>query len=68
MRQTTERGEGIKAGTAILVGTDKNKIFEVTKNLLTNKKGYDAIAKKHNPYGDGKTSSRILKIIKRKIK
>jgi UDP-N-acetylglucosamine 2-epimerase (non-hydrolysing) len=67
MRQTTERGEGIKAGTAILVGTGENKIFEVTKNLLTNKKGYDAIAKKRNPYGDGKTSSRILKIIKRKI-
>lgn len=64
MRETTERPEGIKAGTAILIGTNKNKIVKTAKKLLKDRNEYQKIAKKKNPYGDGKSSQRILRIIK----
>jgi len=63
-RETTERSEGVKAGTAIMVGTEKEKIVNTAKKLLNNKENYQKMARKKNPYGDGKTSSRIIKIIK----
>ncbi len=63
-RQVTERTEGIKAGTAKLVGTDPDKIYREAKNLLTNKSEYEKMAQAKNPYGDGKAAWRIIKALK----
>jgi len=63
MRKTTERPEGIEAGTARLVGTDSENIFYETMKLLSDKKQYENMAKALNPYGDGKASERIYKIL-----
>ena len=63
MREVTERVEGIASGTAILVGTDKEKIVKEASLLLTNKKKYEMMSKLSNPYGDGKASHRIINII-----
>ena len=66
LRNTTERPEGIEAGTLKLVGTDEEIIYEKTKELLTNKQEYEKMSKASNPYGDGKASIRIAdSIIKR---
>ncbi|MFM7429170.1 MAG: UDP-N-acetylglucosamine 2-epimerase, partial [Flammeovirgaceae bacterium] len=65
MRDVTERKEGVDAGTAKLVGTNRQKITEEVINLMTNQNAYDSMAKAVNPYGDGKTSERILKTIKK---
>lgn len=59
LRDTTERPEGIEAGTLELVGTDEDKIFEVANKLLTDKVAYEKMAKASNPYGDGEASRRI---------
>ncbi len=67
MREVTEREEGIKAGTAKLVGTNKNRIVEEVEKLLRNKRAYSKMAKSKNPYGDGKASYRIRKIIEMEI-
>lgn len=66
MRNTTERPEAVEAGTVKLVGTDKAKIVEETKQLLNNKEYYNTMQKKHNPYGDGGAVERIIDIIKQK--
>ncbi|MCS7232179.1 MAG: UDP-N-acetylglucosamine 2-epimerase, partial [Elusimicrobiota bacterium] len=63
MREVTERTEGIKAGTAKLVGVKKETIFESTKKLLLNEKSYLKMAQAKNPYGDGKSSKRIINIV-----
>jgi len=63
MRDTTERPEGIKAGTLKLVGTDEEVIYENFKLLLDDKKAYDAMSKASNPYGDGFASKRIADIL-----
>lgn len=63
MRDTTERPEGVEAGTAKLVATDKAKIVSEANRLLDNKAAYDAMAQAHNPYGDGKASARIAKAV-----
>ena len=63
MRNVTERIEGIKAGNAKLVGTKKESIIKGVSQLLTNIKLYKKMAKSKNPYGDGKSSERIVKII-----
>jgi UDP-N-acetylglucosamine 2-epimerase (non-hydrolysing) len=63
LRDTTERPEGIEAGTLKLVGTDEETIYKETKKLLTNKKMYDSMSKATNPYGDGTASKQIVKII-----
>ena len=62
LRDTTERPEGIKAGTLRLVGTDE-KIYEETKNLLTNREEYEKMSKASNPYGDGYASERIVEAV-----
>jgi len=59
MRKVTERPEGIRAGTAKLVGTDSNSIFYETLNLLVNTDEYRKMVKAVNPYGDGHASERI---------
>lgn len=63
MRDTTERPEGIKAGTLKLVGTDEQVIYDNFKLLLENKDAYDATAKASNPYGDGLACKRIADIL-----
>jgi UDP-N-acetylglucosamine 2-epimerase (non-hydrolysing) len=65
MRNTTERPEGIKAGTLRLVGTDEQTIYSNFKELLENKDAYEAMAHASNPYGDGKASIRIADILER---
>lgn len=59
MRDTTERPEGIEAGTLKLAGTEEETIFQLANELLTNEELYLEMAKATNPYGDGKASSRI---------
>ncbi len=69
MREVTERQEGVEAGTAKLVGTNKEVILKEAFELLDNSKAYDKMAKAVNPYGDGTTSKQVLEIInKSKIK
>lgn len=63
LRKTTERPEGIKHGAAKLVGTDSEKIFKQTAELLTDKKVYEKMSKAVNPYGDGLAAKRIVDII-----
>lgn len=63
LRDTTERPEGIKAGTLKLVGTDEEIIYNETKRLLTDKKEYEKMSRASNPYGDGKASLRIVNAI-----
>lgn len=63
LRNTTERPEGIEAGTLKLVGTDEETIYEETKKLLTDKELYETMSKASNPYGDGKASQRIVDAI-----
>ena len=64
MRETTERPEGIEAGTSILVGRDRSKIVGTMCRLLDDTKEYEAIACRNNPYGDGKSSLRICESIR----
>ncbi|WAT17028.1 UDP-N-acetylglucosamine 2-epimerase (non-hydrolyzing) [Aurantiacibacter sp. MUD11] len=63
MRDTTERPEGIEAGTAMLVATDRELIFREASRLLDDAAAYEAMAKAHNPYGDGKAAMRIAKAV-----
>lgn len=63
LRDTTERPEGIKAGTLKLVGTDADTIYNETKRLLTDKNQYEMMSKASNPYGDGHASERIVDAI-----
>jgi UDP-N-acetylglucosamine 2-epimerase (non-hydrolysing) len=63
MRDTTERPEGVTAGTAKLIGTDKNRIISEIFTLLDNDAAYSAMARAHNPFGDGRASQRIAEII-----
>lgn len=63
MRDTTERPEGIKAGTLKLVGTDERVIYENFKLLLENEDAYSAMAHASNPYGDGLACKRIADIL-----
>ena len=65
MRDTTERPEGIAAGTLKLVGTDENVIYENFKLLLDDPAAYDAMAKASNPYGDGFACRRIADILEK---
>ena len=63
LRDTTERPEGIEAGTLKLVGTDEETIYNETKKLLTDSSIYEAMSKASNPYGDGHASERIVEAI-----
>lgn len=65
MRDTTERPEGIKAGTLRLVGTEENNLYENIKDLLENKESYEKMSKASNPYGDGNACKRIADIIEK---
>ena len=63
MRESTERPEGIKSGTVKLVNTNKFKIISETSKLINDKKYYKKMANLINPYGDGKASVRIIKLL-----
>lgn len=63
MRDTTERPEGIEAGTLKLVGTDEEVIYREFKKLLTDKEEYEKMSKASNPYGDGFACKRIADVL-----
>lgn len=65
MRETTERPEGITAGTAKLVGTHKDRIVTEIFSLLDDSEAYSAMARAHNPFGDGLAAQRIAEIVAR---
>jgi UDP-N-acetylglucosamine 2-epimerase (non-hydrolysing) len=67
MRETTERPEGIAAGTAKLVGTDPERIAAEAATLLTDTAAYDRMSRAVNPYGDGKAARRIREVIFRRF-
>jgi UDP-N-acetylglucosamine 2-epimerase (non-hydrolysing) len=63
LRDTTERPEGVKAGTLKLAGTDEEVIYSLADELLSDKAAHDLMAKASNPYGDGNASKRIVEAI-----
>lgn len=67
MRDTTERPEGIAAGTLKLVGTEEETIYQNFKSLLENKDEYEKMSKASNPYGDGFACKRIADIFEEKL-
>lgn len=67
MRDTTERPEGIAAGTLKLVGTNEETIYNEFKRLLTDKDEYEKMSKASNPYGDGFACKRIADILEEKL-
>jgi UDP-N-acetylglucosamine 2-epimerase (non-hydrolysing) len=64
LRDTTERPEGIEAGTLKLAGTDEETIYRLAYELLNDPKEYEKMSKASNPYGDGKASYRIVEAIR----
>ena len=64
LRDTTERPEGVEAGTLKLAGIEKQSIYDLTKELLTNDDVYKRMSQAANPYGDGEASQRICENIK----
>jgi UDP-N-acetylglucosamine 2-epimerase (non-hydrolysing) len=64
MRDVTERPEAVDAGTVRLVGAHREAIVKSISELLDNEASYAAMARAHNPYGDGKACERIIKILK----
>lgn len=67
MRDTTERPEGIEAGTLKLVGTDEETIYNEFSKLLTDKDAYDSMARASNPYGDGFACKRIAEALEKSL-
>ncbi len=63
MRETTERPEGVAAGTARLVGTDRQRIVTEIFRLLDDSEAWSAMSRAHNPFGDGKAGTRIAEIV-----
>ena len=61
MRETTERPEGVTAGTARLIGTDTDRIVSETSRLLDDYQAYRAMTRAHNPFGDGRAATRIAR-------
>ncbi len=64
LRKTTERPEGVDAGSARLVGTDTARIVAETERLLTDEAAYEEMARVNNPYGDGRAAERIWEAIR----
>ena len=63
MRETTERLEAIEAGTARLVGTERNQIVSETERLLHNEDAYKSMSQANSPFGDGHSAKRIVDIL-----
>ena len=68
MRETTERPEGVEAGTAKLVGTDAEAIVTEIFTLLDDKAAYESMARAHNPFGDGHSARRIVELIANEVR
>jgi len=68
LRETTERQEAIDSGVAKLVGTDPETILREASKLLTRSSAHRKMASRKNPFGDGKASARIAKILARQLK
>jgi UDP-N-acetylglucosamine 2-epimerase (non-hydrolysing) len=64
-RNDTERPEAVEAGTAKLIGTNRERIVSESLKLLDDKEHYESMSRAHNPYGDGKANQRILEILKK---
>ena len=64
LRDTTERPEGIEAGTLKLAGNEEQPIYQMATELLTDREAYEKMAKASNPYGDGQASERICEAIR----
>jgi UDP-N-acetylglucosamine 2-epimerase (non-hydrolysing) len=64
LRETTERPEGVAAGTLRLVGTGEEEIFSEARRLLVEPEAYRSMSAVKNPYGDGKAAGRILKVLR----
>ncbi|WP_214706831.1 MULTISPECIES: non-hydrolyzing UDP-N-acetylglucosamine 2-epimerase [unclassified Exiguobacterium] len=67
LRETTERSEGVDAGTLKLVGWDQIHIVEETRHLLTNQKAYNQMSRASNPFGDGDASVKIVEVIRKRF-
>ena len=67
MRDTTERPEGVEAGTLKLVGTSEERIYESFKELLENQDAYNKMSFASNPYGDGRASRRIADVLVKEL-
>jgi UDP-N-acetylglucosamine 2-epimerase (non-hydrolysing) len=67
MRETTERPEGVEAGTAKLVGTECDTIVTEISTLLDDKAAYEEMARAHNPFGDGQSARRIVELLANEI-
>ena len=67
LREVTERPEGVAAGTAVVVGTDRARIVSVASELLTSRAAYERMANAVNPYGDGQASGRIVKALEERF-
>jgi len=63
LRETTERPEGVEAGVAVLVGTDEERIVAEATRLLSDDEAYAAVARRANPYGDGRAAERIAAVL-----
>lgn len=68
MRDTTERPEAVEAGTVKLVGTDRAAIVREANRLLNDTAAFDAMARAHNPYGDGRAAARIRNVLQQQIR
>jgi UDP-N-acetylglucosamine 2-epimerase (non-hydrolysing) len=66
LREVTERPEGVEAGTAVVVGTDRQRIVAVASELLTSAEAYARMANAVSPYGDGRASERIVDALRRR--
>jgi UDP-N-acetylglucosamine 2-epimerase (non-hydrolysing) len=64
LRDVTERPEAVDAGTVILVGANRERIFANVSELLENEATYKSMSRAHNPYGDGKACERIIAVLR----
>ena len=67
MREVTERPEAVEAGTVKLVGSDQLNIEQSVTKLILNENEYQKMSQAHNPYGDGKSSSRITNALRKEL-
>ena len=67
LRDTTERPEGLEAGTLMLAGTEEDEVYKCFKSLVTDKALYEAMSVASNPYGDGFASKRIADILEQRL-
>jgi UDP-N-acetylglucosamine 2-epimerase (non-hydrolysing) len=68
LRDTTERPEGVDAGTAVVVGTDRERIVHTAAELLSSRQAYERMANAVSPYGDGRASERIVAALEQRYR